>query len=557
MARDRDLLSDKEMMRSVLDIVEHITNTNIKLFTVKGNNYVRNDLVKQEEWTMNISIPAIPNISKYTALAHECGHILARSPVTSTRKLILRWIKNKPFDEQNNYKKMYWNCFNIIEDQRVEYYIMNIWRANKKRFIDTRINLGIDMKESFSPADHLLAVRFYREDLVKCEEKDIYINCIKKVEGTGRYGAVKILIMLKPLIDKWFTNHDGHTLNNPVENSFPDNKTIQDGSSDPKTNDDSEEIDEDVESELNIESMTESLQDEYESYKTEIQLMEEKMAVIEKPHLRKEFKIVDRDNKLYSSYDRTVAHTLSKLFRSINELNVPSTDYTGDEVDVDTYIDLKAQGKDITKSMVSSKPKNGLSVVISVDGSGSMAYDQKIDKVKYLLNTLYRSIDGVKNIDIKANVWSSNNMGTVGITNINNIKEVGMISLTPSFQLTPTHLALEYSSKQLSDMKGNKKLLIIITDGMPEYRSNDYLIPVGNMIKMSKKSLYYALRKTPNIMCILVGKRNGTRFYDNTDPNSIMTNIFGKKRYMRYDDMDAVSERVIKEFRRLVIRTLR
>jgi len=248
---------------------------------------------------------------------------------------------------------------------------------------------------------------------------------------------------------------------------------------------------------------------------------------------------------------------MNKLFRKIHEMRTDSISYNGDEVDVESYIENIVKGTDINNSMLDKKLKAGLSILISIDGSGSMRNSNRIEIARELVMTLYKSVQGLKGINIESNVWSSNSIGVVGITEINNINDVKNIQLASNFGLTPTHLALEYSSNQLSKMKGRKKLLIMITDGVPEYKINRFQIPIKTMIKMCKKSLLYALRKTPNIMCILINRNEYGHYESTTSPNSIMRSIFGKGRYIRCDDMTNASERVIKEFKQLVIRTLK
>ena len=63
---------------------------------------------------------------------------------------------------------------------------------------------------------------------------------------------------------------------------------------------------------------------------------------------------------------------------------------------------------------------------------------------------------------------------------------------------------------------------------------------------MTKKSLVRAIRHTPNIMCIHVGSELSL---------GLMRVIFGS-RFMHTDGMNEASERIIKEFKSLVVRTM-
>ena len=65
-------------------------------------------------------------------------------------------------------ERTYWDMFNLLEDQRVEDMMTNIWLANKKRFTKARNNRGkMHTKCADNPIDVMLNIRFFREDLVK------------------------------------------------------------------------------------------------------------------------------------------------------------------------------------------------------------------------------------------------------------------------------------------------------------------------------------------------------------------------------------------------------
>ena len=152
---------------------------------------------------------------------------------------------------------------------------------------------------------------------------------------------------------------------------------------------------------------------------------------------------------------------------------------------------------------------------------------------------------------MKANVWSSNNKGDVGITDINGLEDCNRISVwnDSGCGQTPTHLALDYSARQVKKMKGRKKLVILITDGLPNYSNNNFRINRTTLMKMSKKAFLKLRRSTPHVMVILVGGRYGGEWY--------MEQIFGLKRLMHVDSIGMAADRVIKEFKSLVIKSLK
>ena len=572
MARDREILSDKEMMRSVLDIVEYLKDCKVGITFFSGENYVKNTIETPNIFTINIATPAIPNIDKYTALAHECGHILGETPMSACKKLLNRWVKEFKYNDGTTplVKRLYsyyFSCFNVIEDQRIEYYVANyLWRNYIKKFNTTRRKLGEDMQHADSPIEWLLAERFIRPELVPNEHKEIISSVIKNVQGTSKWGALKMMVILKPILDEWFKRNYELINETPIiPETFGNERTAehirQDIQNAGRQHDDSEmeltdDFGEDIKEMMaSGSSIEEILSDDKQQQAYEIEELQERMAQIVKPQLRREFKYVDRKAvKTEIRYNHDLALGLNKLFRKVSEKWKDDIDYTGEEVNVETYIENLVEGKDRTKSMVSKKLDKGLSILLSIDASGSMDFLDKIDNVRALVKTLYKSIENIDNINLSAVVWSSDSNGIVGIQHIDSIKDIEKIATIGGSKLTPTHLALEYSSEKLMKMKGRKKLLIMITDGIPEYRSNQFLIPIGNMIKMCKKSYAYARRKTPNMVCLLISDRSSSRTR-NTSPYTIMKQIFGKK-VINCSNVNDASERVIKEFKFNVLRAL-
>ena len=154
------------------------------------------------------------------------------------------------------------------------------------------------------------------------------------------------------------------------------------------------------------------------------------------------------------------------------------------------------------------------------------------------------------NIDMKANIWSSNNRGDVGITDINSLEDCKKISVYNQMNCaqTPTHLALDYSARQVKKMKGRKKLVIMLTDGLPNYSNNHYKMSKTQNMKMTAKSLLKLRRATPHIMVILVGGRWGAKEY--------MESIFGRRRLMTVSSIDLAADKVVNEFKALVAKSL-
>jgi hypothetical protein len=192
--------------------------------------------------------------------------------------------------------------------------------------------------------------------------------------------------------------------------------------------------------------------------------------------------------------------------------------------------------------MINKKISNGVSIIVSIDASSSMA-GTRIETVRNLVGTLYHSLKNIPNVEIKGNIWSSDHRGEIGITEINSSKDVKKITVHNSYNYTPTHMAIEYSNKMLKGMKGRKKLLLILTDGVPNYRSDRNRVSIRNYRTICRKSLGRALKTTPNILFVVIKERN----------LKLMAHYFDSKRIIPASTMQTAVETVISNFKRVIM----
>jgi len=101
-------------------------------------------------------------------------------------------------------------------------------------------------------------------------------------------------------------------------------------------------------------------------------------------------------------------------------------------------------------------------------------------------------------------------------------------------------MGLEYSGAMLKKMKGEKKLLILITDGAPNHFKNGYHIPSETYAVSCKKSLQKVLQITPNVLCIVVIEN---------EINKTFEKLFGKKRIIHVKNMNKAFDTVVKQFK--------
>ena len=244
-----------------------------------------------------------------------------------------------------------------------------------------------------------------------------------------------------------------------------------------------------------------------------------------------------------------IAVGMNKLFRKMCELPKDCINDVGDEVDVESFITGKIDNNDITECLVDTKYTSGASILVSVDGSCSMDdSDKSMEQAKDMVATMFKSIIGINGIELKALVWSSNKKGEMNVTKINSLNDTRFMTVREGWCLTPTHLAIKYSTDAIKKMKGRKKLLIIITDGYPQYYDNNKRVSVNVLIKLGKRAMVKGLRKCPNIMTMLINPS----YY----AKDSCKQIFGK-RLMTVDDMEEGSEFIVNKFKRLVMDVLR
>lgn len=615
MARNRELLSDKDFFAKTKHIVEHVRGCKINITYWRDGNYVKDmnlGLAPHKlntSFRLNISTPAEKGIEKFTALNHELGHILMKSPMAEAKNLINAFYLDmygefSPTDGATDYYNVFWNAFNVLEDQRIESLMAKLWLANGKRFRQTKRKLGKLRKEKITknPVDQLLMIRFYRTDLT---EKTKYYKELKlaldSVENTGRYGALLQLRKLKPILEEYIRDRrkrktDLTTKLNKIDETQSDRTKTRE-KLDELRKEENNKMENTPDFNTEITKETYESQEEWDELKEKIlddELTENEMDDIQNEMINdgkeelsdiKESMTDGGNGDLTPSYvlrvgrkavnslsiDTKVSKQLRMVFRKITEIHKPKIGYDGDDIDTEVYIENKARGSDLTKCFIDKKLDNGASILISIDGSGSMNYSGKIDKVRKLVSTLFDSVEDYPNINLKANVWSSNYKGDVGVTDINNKEDCKQIVVenTGGCSFTPTHLALDYSAKQISKMKGRKKILILLTDGNPEYSNNNYKLKRNILSTMCKKAFLKTKRTTENVIILHVGGRGcGStsskkqckyapyNYCNSCYSKMYLEECFGVKNVTSVPDMDEASSKIVQQFRTIVSKAL-
>jgi len=96
-------------------------------------------------------------------------------------------------------------------------------------------------------------------------------------------------------------------------------------------------------------------------------------------------------------------------------------------------------------------------------------------------------------------------------------------------------------------MNGRRKLLIVITDGFPNYHNNGVKVRTDATAAATIKAYKKAMRSTPNIAVVGVGMLMS---------NSYMRNMFGNK-YIACRSMKEVGHFMTTTLRREIVRVMK
>jgi hypothetical protein len=539
------------------NVVEVVRKAKITILHAGSDNFVQYHGVTDNKGVYRIfsATPNVKGIEKFVGIIHELAHILFQSPFDASKNLF----KDNWKLEGTDYE-FFFNVFNVIEDQRIESQMGKMYLKHGSRFNKTTKKLGKLMGKDVryqNPIDILLAIRFQRGDDIinKAENYDVYAKALEDVVLTDKFGALRVMVTLKPYLDKYLKDRDSVRMSDGSL-PLPAKDEIQQEHSDFRQNnkESSGETDIDVPEELlqPDEETEKSKEDIIEQGKLEGEsvvgdIFDSLRGEIPKEPLPKRVKLVKRvDGNVRP--DMKIAKGLSKIFKKMKMQKKDFIDNEGEEVDVESYVEALIRGNNLNNCRVNKKITNGIALVISIDASSSMR-GSRIDTARNLVATMYESIKNIDNVEICANVWGADGNGIVGMTEINSKNDLGQISCDVpkhSYAVTPTHMGLEYSAKMLKKMKGNKKMMIMITDGMPNYYISGYHMSFNNYMKTCTKSMLKARQVTNNINCIVVSDSHSYRY-------NPVRRLFKSKNIMNVDNMNIASEKVIKQFKRMVM----
>lgn len=688
MSIENFFLTPEEYFQKRASIIEELKKVEIDIQYKNEHNWVTQkgeSSGKKEtgKYLINIQTPEDPSVDKKSAVYHELSHVLWDSFVSGSLQIIKDWAEVKLDDllEANVIPKtnqlpsetsqevidhveraqqacknyignIYKRTFNALEDQRIESLTRNVWLATGDMFNTIRRNCGTDMSEEHmkDPVDHVLAARFFRPELTT----QPYIEACHQVEGTDKYGAIRVMNVLKPTIDEHIEKNIQNVLDN-IKN------VIEKGINLPASQ-------QEIESERQRQRQVNSGKQNTNAYKTRVQRYAEaikgsQMSEEEKKEINKKIKkyegFIKSNEKIIPKKEETSAQKriqkamkqneeakekaeqcaietetkqeqsqckskgesshenlqpsslsnpqergkalagsieeskseakrevstivekltgnatpkkpahivegkigraeaesnpnvqastqLSKIFTKVKQSKRLKLSEQGSEIDIESLI--SAEEKGYGEFMIDEVKHRGLTVLVSIDGSGSMRHNYHITQARDLVATMFKAVERVPQVKVLANIWSSNDYGDVAITHIRKLSECKQIALSHEYLYTPTHEAIKYSAQELANVRG-KKLLIVLTDGHPQYHNKQgYPFTEKILTERCMKEHRLAQKFCRNIMCINIS----------TEPKS-KTNLkkIFKKGYVEFEGMEKVNDFVLKNFKRTVLQVLR
>jgi Mg-chelatase subunit ChlD len=583
----KDFLSEQEYDRKKAGIISRVVNSAI---SVEYQRDINCAFETEKGFKIIKAKPKLKGIDGNTAMNHELAHVLFNSFDPKALKTLRDWAFQWGVQGSPAYAKafdIYHTAMNVIEDQRIESLWGRIYLGNFRDFQRVRKKLGKSLEFIDHPSAVLLAERFFRPDLVSPSKYAEVAPFIHDVEGKDLSATMIVMKRIKPFLDEKIKNgidtvqeyndaseryrkkaadvsdtSDEVERQNSIKSRDEEYQKIKDISkvmredstptltetrSNPRLGTVNEESMTDVEKytdeELgtnNYEEALKSSEDEAHSRLQEIKQSMEGTDMVKAPTYIRD-KPVQTHTKYKPNVDTKVVASLKRLLRTFKEKTHEDVSDEGYDLDIGEYINMKSNG--YGDCFIEDKDTNGLSIVLSIDGSGSMASHNRM--VADMVQTIHESTKGEKEIEIKTIVWSSDRMGNVALQRFN----TNDIQYIPYQRggYTPTHFGISEGSKELAKMNGRRKLLILITDGFPNYHNNGVKVRTDATASATIKAYKKAMRTTPNIAVVGVGMMQ---------TNTYMKNMFGNK-YIACRSMNEVGQFMTTTLRREIVRVMK
>ena len=244
-------------------------------------------------------------------------------------------------------------------------------------------------------------------------------------------------------------------------------------------------------------------------------------------------------------YNEAVSE-IRKLFNTLKQKVKLQISDEGEDIDIETMLEAVKKGSN--EFYIDNSKVEGTSIVIAVDCSGSMREDERLETCRNICATMFKAVDSIPSITMKVVCYggATESYNKTGIKEINNANGCMDIGIDRHHILTPTTHSLLYCAEALNKMKGKKKLLIYLTDGVPQNAQNTHYMTLAEQAGKTYKNIK---ANNPHLVIkpVIIGRD------ENCHAKTFKT-IFGKD-YMTCD-IDKVSTFIRKEFKEAIKKSI-
>jgi len=319
-----------------------------------------------------------------------------------------------------------------------------------------------------------------------------------------------------------------------------DRVTVPDGDPDPIDFDDLEgELEQSKENfEMQIEEIREALDNPIEMRDADGRVLLERLTPKYVLKIDRPVSTVNPDIQL--------SRGLNKMFKRIKGKFTDTIETAGMEIDMEEYIQSKV--KRTGEFWVEEVEAGGLSIVIGVDLSGSMG-SHRITVCRNMCATLFKSLEGIDKVDLKIVAWSSpSSQYKLSVTDIKKYEDVRKITSASGHGQNANHMAHQYIDEMLRKSTNQKRLCIMLTDGVPWMSTGRREYDMDTLLDLTKQAIDETRRHGNKVFGIYIG--------DNETEVDLMRKMYGTD-FVAVDEIEQARTKVVRAFEAHVVREMR
>jgi len=197
----------------------------------------------------------------------------------------------------------------------------------------------------------------------------------------------------------------------------------------------------------------------------------------------------------YTDPNAALANRIALALNRIRDKQRISNDVVGLEIDIDEVIKHK-----ITKNgqpFESEETETGFDIVVLLDASGSME-GNRIRIASSACATLFLALQKVRNVNMKVIAFNSEKGGSP--VHLRELKTMDEICCVYPRGYTPTWAAVHYAVNLLNKSTAQKKMIVLITDGVPESGSH----PESVVFQWTREAIFRARRANIDVYTLFI-----------------------------------------------------